>query len=188
MAIADGAGAAHRATKEPEKAPGPVVAADGLSFAPAGRMAHDRGAWHKLWKAEDHPRPPEPLPPLDWYSSPQPLVPAQIRTAAARLSSKTSAVCGFPPRLFAHLSEQALEGLALIYQAAEITMEFPADARATEVRLIGDKRCPIGLFGAVYRIWASIRVEDARRWEFSAGLPPSMATGPGRGATDAVWR
>ena len=82
--------------------------------------------------------------------------PPRLRLAAPR---------PIPPRLIACLSEASLEGLATIYQAAEATGDFPKAARNVEVRLIGPKRRPIGLYPAVYRVWSRLHVDKVRAWD-----------------------
>eukprot|EP00973_Karenia_brevis_P000443 64501-Karenia_brevis.AAC.1 len=47
---------------------------------------------------------------------------------------------------------------------------------------------PIGLYRAVFRIWAKIRKPIWQQWEADEDPNHLFAAGAGRSATDPVWR
>ena len=57
-----------------------------------------------------------------------------------------------------------------------------------ETTLITHRRRPIGLFPALFRVWAAVRAGIVKQWDAGPGAASFFSTGEGRGAPDTSWR
>ena len=112
---------------------------------------------------------------------------------ASRSFRKRTAVGfdGIPMRLFARLSDDCLESLALIYEAMEKTGCIPSQWEHCKVPLI-PKKTPgkmraIGVFCGPCRLWAKARRPECDKWE-QAHQHVFFAAGAGRRPLQPVWR
>jgi len=191
-AFAGGAKVAHRWTKPATPAQFDLVQAqDGHSSSlPTDVLRAEADKWSKLWQASQEGAPPLAGP---WAGTPMPdiLTAQQLRTAAKRFRPNTSAPDGMSPRQFEHLSEQALTALAMLLQAFEYGGDFAPTLRSMWTALLpkphGGHR-PIGLFRAIYRLWARARRPLVDQWAHKHAKDGIFSMAPGRQATDAVWR
>jgi len=191
-AFAGGAKIAHRCTKPAAPAQLDIVTAqDGYgSSLPTDVLQAEAAKWSKLWQATDAHQSPIPGP---WTGAQLPprLTAQQLRTAAKRFKPNTSAPDGMSPRQFESLTEPALSALAMLLQAFEYGGDFAPTLRSMWTALLpkpqGGHR-PIGLFRAIFRLWARARRPEVDKWAHTYAKDGVFSMAPGRQATDAVWR
>ena len=108
------------------------------------------------------------------------------RSFKSRTGCDTDAL---PPRAFGWLSDQLLEKLAEMLEAAEKVGCWPEQLEEALIHLIakeaGGKR-PIGLVTALPRIWARVRRAQVNKWRSENARNYNWMT-KGRGAGRAVW-
>ena len=118
------------------------------------------------------------------------LTAGQLREASLSFSAKTAATYdGFHPRHYSFLSDEGLEVMAALLEAAEELGEMPKDLETVMIALLPKKEGagvrPIGLFPSLYRLWVRARRDLAVQWE--ERFPRQFfAASAGRGALDAV--
>ncbi len=95
---------------------------------------------------------------------------------------------GWHPRHFALLSDGSLKMLGQLIRIIESVGDFPSRTQDVAVALITDKRRPIGLYRALFRLWARLRRPLADEWEHQRAAQLFWIQGPGRACTDHVWR
>ena len=97
---------------------------------------------------------------------------------------------GFHGRHFSMLPDEALEALAIIFEASEAIGFVPRSARRIVVALIpkpkGGLR-PISIFTSFFRLWSRCRSEYRRQW-CSEHDRAYFANATGNGVEDTVWR
>jgi hypothetical protein len=145
-----------------------------------------------LWKAGPATQQP---PDLDFNLGPSkdglPKITGNDLYMASRMfpPSASSTYDGFHPRNFFLLSPPALDVLASIFNFIEDAGQWPPGIEAVITTLIpkpkGGVR-PIGMFPAVYRLWARARRPIATKWE-STHTHPFFAVRGGCAALDTVW-
>ena len=119
------------------------------------------------------------------------LAPDVIRRAARDFSTHTAASTdGFSMRHFALLSDSALALVAQLFTCMEALGTLPQQLRFVLVVLFPKATAglrPIGVFCALYRLWAKCRTVSAQAWE-DLHPRPYFAASKGRAVTDPVWR
>jgi len=166
----------------------------GVSGRPCDILSGERKNWSKVWddkglNAKDIDDA------IGWSKTALPrlgdISPEAIRVASASFKENTAVVDGWHPRHFGLLSNGALWALANILNTIELLGEFPEVMQNLLVALIekdtGGHR-PIGLFRALFRVWAKIRKKHWTDWEDSTDPDHMFGAGTNRGATDLVWR
>ena len=86
---------------------------------------------------------------------------------------------------------RTLRTLANILNVIELLGIFPTTTQNLLVALIGKDsggHRPIGLFRALFRVWAKARQHVWAEWERKADPDHIFGAGANRGATDIVWR
>ena len=115
----------------------------------------------------------------------------QVRRASLSFKSNTCDIGGLHPRHVALLSDDAITMHISILHFAEAIGFMPAQAAQLVVVLIpktdGGAR-PIGLFQAVFRIWAQMRKQIVQQWEQEHARQPFFAAMRQRSALDVAWR
>ena len=104
--------------------------------------------------------------------------PAEVRGAARSFPcSRCSTWDGFHPRHFAMLTDSQLQVIVLLLYSIEARRAFPKELRALIAVLIlklkGNKAShrALGIFPALYRLWARIRRRKLQAWELEHQLP-----------------
>ncbi len=184
-----GARRAHMASRLPlEVAPTSVETVGGaMSAAPEELLDAQRrklrglwkpaaGAFHYLWPDRSE------LPRLDARG---------LRDAATSFQWRTTQTYdGFHPRQLGNLPDAALETLADILQAVEVSGIWPPQVAMVITALLpkpkGGLR-PIGILPGVYRLWAKARRVLADEWE-AAHQRPFFSSAKGNGPLDTLWR
>ena len=114
-----------------------------------------------------------------------------LRSAAKTFRVGTTVVDHWHVRSFGLLSDQGLDSLALMMGVWECGGDFPSPMRLVITKLIpkptGGRR-PIGLFGAVVRLWGRARGRDTMIWQRRRADDPIVNMQPGRRIGDAAWR
>ena len=194
LATSGSAGKGHWFTKPPQAWVPTVTLADkdGNIFAdPFHLLEAEQQSWALIWgawEAEDL----NPLPGMAEKGKAMPKIsPDMMREVSRRASSKTAlGLGGFHLKHFELLSNESLEALAGIFQAAEVHSFMPTQIRRLLVPLL-DKPTggfrPIGIFCSAYRLWARCRRSVLQSWE-GANRRPYFAAAAGKSPVDAVWK
>ena len=119
------------------------------------------------------------------------LAPDTIRRAAREFSTHTAmSTDGFAMRHFALLSDDALALVSQLFECMEMLGTIPQQLRYVLVVLIPKATTglrPIGIYCALYRLWAKCRTAMAHSWE-NLNPRPYFAASKGRAVTDPIWR
>jgi hypothetical protein len=122
---------------------------------------------------------------------PEKLQGRHLKAAALKFKFATTAPDGLHPRHLAHLSDEGIQALADILNAAEIIGNFPDKLQSLIIALFdkptGGTR-PIGWYRAIFRVWARARRHLWQHWERSSGENHIFGAGEGRTVSDIVWR
>ena len=122
---------------------------------------------------------------------PPALAPDTIRRVAREFSTHTAtSTDGFAMRHFALLSDDALALVSQLFECMERLGTIPQHLRCVLVVLISKATTglrPIGIFCALYRLWAKCRTAMAQSWE-DLNPRPYFAASRGRAVTDPIWR
>ena len=191
QAVDQGAGAAHRWTKERDEwKPETVPRQDGQQTAhPKDILTATGKKFGRLWGATKTPDAPEPLP-AQRESLPR-ATPEEIRETCRKFRANTAyGTDGFSPRHIGWLPDAALEALATIYEAMECSSCTPEAWRHCRTPLIpkrsGGLRA-IDVFAAPMRIWPRLRRGACDEWE-AQHREEFFAAGRGSAASTPVWR
>ena len=133
----------------------------------AGILREEAKKYKSLWGASS-------VPPSKKYAGNAPCErasPDKLRRLSRSFKKRTGvAPDGWHPRHFAQVSDAGLSTLAEIFEVFELCGYLPEQQEMVFIFLLdkpsGGTR-PIGLFTALYRLWAKLRQADAARW---AGL------------------
>jgi len=153
----------------------------------AGILKEEAKKYKLLWGASS-------VPPPKKYADNAPCeraLPDKLRRLSRSFKKRTGvAPDGWHPRHFAQVSDAGLTTLAELYEVFELCGYLPEQQEMVFIFLLdkasGGTR-PIGLFTALYRLWAKLRQADAARW---AGLHDRVffAAGRCRSTVDPAWR
>ncbi len=184
-----GASRAHAFTRLPQRADTAAVETPGgaMSSTPDALLDHQRRKYAELWRPAQAPfayvwRDKDELPIM---------TPHHLREAAKTFKWKTAVTYdGFHPRALAALSDGALQTLALILQAVEVSGRWPRQLRLVVTALLPKPKGgfrPIGILPAAYRLWAKARRGLADQWE-AEHARPFFSSAKGNGPIDTLWR
>ncbi len=129
------------------------------------------------------------------YSKLQDLTVAEFQRAARSFSRKAASTWdGFHPRHYCLLGEAQVEVVLELVALVERVGVFPTTLQAIYAKLIPKLKAEadvinyrgIGLLPSLYRLWARIRREEARRWE-EANRSPLLGHQAGISIMDVVF-
>ncbi len=188
---AGGAKNAHRAVKLPQLWVPTTTTHEvtgALTADPMQLLAAQRREYAGQWAARTDGQ-------RRWYAHKRVSLPRlsqdEIRSASRSVKHDTAQTYdGFHPRHMALICDEGLGILAELYEAAELIGSWP-----NQISLITLPALPkpdggyrlIGIFAAVYRVWARARRPLADEWEARHDRP-YFAAGSHRSPVDAVWR
>ncbi len=184
-----GASRAHAATRIPQETMPVAAKTEGgaMSSAPEEMLDEQRRRFRELW------RPAQRAFRYDWKDAGElPRVEAaRLREVASTFAHRTSQTYdGFHPRLLAALSDDALEVLATLLQAVEVSGRWPRQIGLVVSALLPKAKGgfrPIGILPGVYRLWAKARRDVTDRWE-EKHARGYLSAAKGNGPADTMWR
>ena len=191
-ALQGGASRAHKWSKLPEQwRPVQVSRKANFSSRPSAVLEGELERLEALWDSTD-------LPLEDWKWEGEltlgEINPAEVRGAARSFPcSSCSTWDGFHPRHFAMLTDSQLQVIVLLLYSIEARRAFPKELRALIAVLIlklkGNKAShrTLGIFPALYRLWARIKRRKLQAWELEHQLP-FLAWQKGSSCVEVVYR
>ena len=190
-ALEGGARRAHAFSKTP--VPDPVQqihsVKDASQVANTSVLAAEKKKLQKLWQSHESSSVHRIA--LAQRACLPALAPDTIRRAAREISTHTAtSTDGFAMRHFALLSDDALMLASQLFECMELLGTIPQQLRYVLVVLIPKATTglrPIGIFCALYRLWAKCRTIMAQSWEI-LNPRPYFAASKGRAVTDPIWR
>ena len=187
-----GAAGLHSWIKEPRPwVPAAVTVGQEITYSPSDVAEDCLGGWAQIWEAGKEE---EALVFEDWEADEVTEITGErLRKAVAKFPEKTGmGMCGWHPKDWDKVGEEALECLAHIMSLAEATGCWPGTQKETAmVRIgkegggVGDYRL-IGLMPTLYRVWAKLRRDERMAWEEKNARCYDFAS-KGRGAISEVW-